>query len=61
MKRSRHIDGTVSSIDYGLIAIIGFATSFFGAFGKELAEELIRWFRTVRSKIRTNGSKIRPK
>jgi hypothetical protein len=37
----------MSSVDYGLIAIIAFASSFFGAFGKELADLLIKWIRKV--------------
>lgn len=35
----------LSSVDYGLIAIIAFASSFFGAFGKELADFIISHFR----------------
>jgi hypothetical protein len=34
-----------SSVDYFLIAIIAFASSFFGAFGKELADFFIKRFR----------------
>jgi hypothetical protein len=35
----------LSSIDYGLIALVAFASSFFGAFGKELADFLVRYVR----------------
>jgi hypothetical protein len=41
----------VSSVDYCLIAIIAFSSSFFGAFGKELADLLIKRVRKM------NGSK----
>lgn len=37
----------LASVDYGLIAIIAFASSFFGAFGKELADLLIKFVRKV--------------
>lgn len=37
--------GNFSSVDYFLIGIIAFASSFFGAFGKEFADIVIRRFR----------------
>lgn len=33
------------NIDYFLIAVIAFASSFFGSFGKELADEIIKYVR----------------
>ena len=44
----------LSSVDYGLIAIIAFASSFFGAFGKELADFVIKYFRSLRKRINGN-------
>lgn len=41
----------LSNIDYFLIAIIAFASSFFGAFGKELADFLIKLARRVRNNV----------
>lgn len=38
-----------STVDYGLIAIIAFASSFFGAFGKELADLLIKLLRKMKN------------
>jgi hypothetical protein len=40
----------LSSVDYGLIAVIAFASSFFGAFGKELADLFIQYFRDLRKR-----------
>jgi hypothetical protein len=33
------------SVDYFLIAVIAFASSFFGAFGKEFADLIIKYAR----------------
>ena len=46
----------MSSVDYGLIAIIAFASSFFGAFGKELADSVIKYVRGLRKKIGVCGA-----
>lgn len=36
---------SLSSVNYTLISLIAFASSFFGAFGKELADFIIGHFR----------------
>lgn len=49
----------MSNVDYGLIAVIAFASSFFGAFGKELADFFIEYFRSLRKRklhLRLRGS-----
>lgn len=48
----------MSSIDYGLIALIAFASSFFGAFGKELADFIIRYVRDLQKRV-NNGSLVK--
>lgn len=48
----------MSGVDYGLVAAIAVATSFFGAFGKELADEVLKWVRKVRSLARRSKSKL---
>jgi hypothetical protein len=42
----------LSSVDYSLIAIIAFAASFFGAFGNELADFVIKLVRGLRKSKR---------
>ena len=41
----------MSSVDYGLIALIAFASSFFGAFGKELADYIIKYVRDLQKRV----------
>lgn len=41
-------ESCMSNVDHGLIALIAFASSFFGAFGKELADSLIKHVRGLR-------------
>ena len=42
----------MADVDYLLIAIIAFASSFFGAFGKELADFLISKMRELNGRKR---------
>lgn len=46
----------MSTVDYGLIAVVALATSFFGAFGKDLADELKKWIRKIRSLVRRDSN-----
>ena len=41
-------ESCMSNVDYGLIALIAFASSFFGAFGKELADFFVKYVRGLR-------------